>query len=428
MALHRDGPARRLEFTTRRAGEALLDLAAAAPDADWERPGHESAVVSIGVDGRYVSDLVIPLATPTPRRLALGRLDVGDHVLTARFAADRSPVGVCGARLDDLAVAVAAAGDPLHDALRHAPVLYGRTLPELGTPFQNAITDTPLLAWHETLPAAAGGHRVLEYSMVWSNEDDGTGTAALMARWGRSTDIEWIYRVEVDAAGDRVASSAVYQGPDHRTLAFRGRYEGDHPLLETRTANNNVCDRVTGPMRFALAADQTRPAGRARELLMDANPWTYRVMAKELVREGKVAPGASPLTPDVSDQRNYLYVEVVKDTAAPGGTGLAVGVRLRGDPTLYRSDHGVPSWSIERDLPAATTVELPAGTTADAVAEVVAIRQPIGQVDSGAAVTVRAVNRGFLLDDGYLPRASFLEWLGAVVLTRDRPQAPLIRR
>jgi hypothetical protein len=35
------------------------------------------------------------------------------------------------------------------------PVLYGRNLPTLGGPFQSAITDTPLVAWHEITPAVS---------------------------------------------------------------------------------------------------------------------------------------------------------------------------------------------------------------------------------------------------------------------------------
>ncbi len=29
---------------------------------------------------------------------------------------------------------------------------------------------------------------------------------------------------------------------------------------------------------------------------MDTNPWTYQIMAKEMIRDGKIEP-ASPLTP-----------------------------------------------------------------------------------------------------------------------------------
>ena len=73
---------------------------------------------------------------------------------------------------------------------------------------------------------------MIEYSVVWSNEDGGTGASAglLMAQWGRTTDIEWIYRVEVDAKGRRVPGSGVFQSPNHGTTTFRGRYDGTHPL------------------------------------------------------------------------------------------------------------------------------------------------------------------------------------------------------
>jgi hypothetical protein len=426
VVLHRGAHAHSVTVTTSAAGEALLGLTAAAPGADWSKPGSESAVVSIQVDGRYASDLVIGSATPTPYKLALGHLDGGRHRLTFAFADDRSPAGAQSAVLRGLGLELVTPGDAGYTALRHAPVVYGRTLAELGGPFQNAVTDTPLVAWHEELAAGVPGHRVLEYSLVWSNEDGGTDTPALMARWGRSTDIEWIYRVEVDAQGNSVPGTGVYQAPNHLTLPFAGTYEGDHPLLETCTSNNNMCDRVDGPMRFFLAADQTRPADRAREQLMDANPWTYQVMAKELLREGKIESPSSPATPAVGDQRTYLYIEVDKDTAAPRQTGLTVGVRLRGDSTLYRSDHGEPSWSVERDVPAATTVELPAGTTPADIAQIIAIRQPMSNPDTGAGETVTAVNRAFFLDQDYLPQQSFFSWQGSVTLTPTQPQATLL--
>jgi hypothetical protein len=425
VVLHRGAHARSVIVTTRAAGEVLLGLTAAAPGADWSRPGQESAVVGVTVDGRPASDLVIPSATPTARTLALGHLDAGRHRLAFSFAADASPAGTSTAVLADLRPRLVTADAAEYTAMRHAPVVYGRTLAELGGRFQNAVTDTPLVAWHEQLPAATAGHRVLEYSLVWSNEDGGTDTPALMARWGRSTDIEWIYRVEVDAAGERVPGTAVYQAANHQTLAFAGAYQGDHPLLETCTANNNMCDQIDGSMRFFLAADQTRPADRAREQLMDANPWTYPVMAGELLREGKIEQPSSPATPAVGDQRTYLYIEVDKDTIDPRQMGLTIGVRLRDDPTLYRSDHGEPSWSVERDVPAATTVELPAGTTPADIAQIIAIRQPVSAVDTGASETVTAVNRAFFLDQDYLPRPSFFSWHGSLTLTPSQPQATL---
>jgi hypothetical protein len=426
VVLQRGAHAHSVTVTTSAAGEALLGLTASAPGADWSKPGKESAVVSIQVDGRYASDLVIGSAAPTSYKLALGHLDGGRHRLAFSFAGDRSPAGAQRAVLQALRVELVTPGDAGYTALRHAPVVYGRTLAELGGPFQNATTDTPLVAWHEESAATAPGHKVLEYSLVWSNEDGGTDTPALMARWGRSTDIEWIYHLEVDENGNRVPGTAVYQAPNHETLPFAGTFEGDHPLLETCTSNNNMCDKVDGPMRFFLAADQTRPVDRAREQLMDVNPWTYQVMAKELQREGKIEQPSSPSTPAVGDQRTYLYIEVDKDTANPRQMGLTVGVRLRGDPTLYRSDHGEPSWSVERDVPAATTVELPAGTTPADIAQVIAIRQPMSNPDTGASETVTAVNRTFFLDQDYLPQQSFFSWHETpVTLTPTQPEFTL---
>ncbi len=409
-----------------RGGEAVLDLVADAPGVSWAARGRESAVVSVRVDGRYVTDLVVTSDRRTPRSLALAQLSRGPHLITLRFAADRSPAGARRVNLRDLRLSVAKPGSAAQLARRHSPVLLGRTLPELGSVFQNATTDTPLLAWHEIHASPFPGLRRINYSIVWSNEDGGTDSPALMARWGRTTDIEWVYAVDIDAVGNRVGP-AYYQGPNHQTLEFAGRYEGTHPVLQTCTVNNTVCDTGSGPMRFALAADQVRPDLRAREYLMDTNPWTYPVMAEELEREGKIEPTPDPATPAVGDQRTYLYLEVDKDTAPAAGSapGMSVLVRLRGDDTAYRSDHGVPSWSIARDDPAATTVELPAGTTPADIAEITAVRVP-GAVDNQAPVTVTDLNRGFFLDANRLPRPSFLTAHGlGIRLTAAAPTAPV---
>src|SRR5690606_7571140 len=275
IVVDRGGPARSLPFTAPRDGEAVITFAASAPGVSWARKGAESAVVSIEVDGRKATDLVVPSSEPVERSLGLGRVRKGRHKVTLRFAGGSAPAAE-RVRLTGTRVRVPSENAV---ALRHAPIVAGRTGWPFGDPYQNATTDTPLLAWHETRPAATPGHRVIEYSMVWSNEDGGTDTPALMARWGRTTDIEWVYRVEVDESGRRVEGTAVYQAPLHLTFQFTGRYEDDHPVLQTCTDNNNLCDVVSPdpPLRFLLDASGTRPAGRAREMVMDREPWTYRV-------------------------------------------------------------------------------------------------------------------------------------------------------
>ena len=255
-------------------------------------------------------------------------------------------------------------------AATYAPVLYGRNIAALGGRFQNNHTDTPLIAWHQVLPADKPGHSVIEYSVAWSNEDGGTSTAALMSQWGRTTDIEWVYRVEVNARGGRVKGSGVFQSAGHGTATFHGRYDGTHPLLETCTDNNNVCGtRSTTRCGSPCPPVTSCPADQPREHEMDVHPWTYQVMAREMVREKKIEPTPNPLSLAVGDQRTYLYVAVSHDTVPPASAaavGLVVQVVLKSDPlTTYTSNHNptVGFATINRDGPAATTVELPVGTT-----------------------------------------------------------------
>ncbi|KRV49969.1 hypothetical protein AQ490_18090 [Wenjunlia vitaminophila] len=429
VTVRRDGPGRVLPVFARHDGPAVLSVTASAPGVSWQRPGAESAVVTVSVDGRYVTDLVIPTDRPVAREFTVGRLGAGPHLVRLRFADDRSPLGATEARVSDVRLRTPSPGSTEALVQRHAPVVYGRGLSELGGPFQNSTTDTPLLAYHEVLPAATPGHRVLKYTVIWSNEDGGTNTPGLMARWGRTTDIEWAYQVEVDGRGDRVPGTAVYQAPNHQTLHYKGVFEGDRPRLETCTSNNNLCDTISNPMRFSLSPTQSLPGGEPREHLMDTNPWTYSVMAQEMLREGRLETPSNPDTGEVGDLRTYLYVAVTH-TASPadqtGAVGLAVGVRLRGDDRLYTSHHGVPLGSLNRDGAAATTVELPAGTGPDDVTEIVALRSPI--VETGAALSVTRVSRAFFLGEDYLPQPSFAEWTGEQVLTTARPQAVLWTR
>lgn len=434
MVLQRGGRGATVPFRTQTTGEVLVTVTASAPGVDWGVRGRESGVVSAFVDGAHQTDLVIPFAAPIVRDFALGRLAAGRHTLTLRFADDRSAPLARRAVLTGMRLTTVVPGSADYTALRFAPVLLGRNLDEFGGPFGNASSDTPLVAWHDATPAALPGHTLLRYSVVWSNEDKGTDTPVLMARWGRTTDIEWIYRVEIDENGNRVPGSDTFQAPNHATTRFQGRYEADHAILETCTPNNNVCDRLSDPMRFALSYRPVLPPGQPREYVMDTSPWTYQVSAAEMRREGKLEPVPDPASAAVSDQRDYLFVAVRKNTP-PGNTGawvgLSVGVTLRGGDTVYRSDHlgtgGDPTWSIQRDDPAATTVELPAGTTAKDIEQILVLRVPTG-ADPGSSVRVTGVVRAFFLDASYRPQASFVTWDGSLTLTPARPSAVLWSR
>jgi hypothetical protein len=438
VVVTRHGADATIRFQTHDLGEELLDLTAAAPGVSWQNASSTSAVLRVSVDGRYVTDDVVMDSSLVTRSFDLGPLFVGRHKLTLHFDTDASSAGATQVAVARTHFHTVAYGTPGWTVLSHSPILYGRNVENVaGEPsgrYQNASTDTPLVAWHEQTPAATPGHTVLLYSIVWSNEDGGTSTPALMARWGRTTDIEWIYQVEVDANGNTVPGTAVFQSPNHGTEVFAGTYELDRPELQTCTLNNNVCDTVDDPMRFSLStAESLDSTTHAREQVMDANPWTYRVMADEVRREGKVVAHPDPAqTTLIADPTNYLYLVVRKQTVKPANSGVfwvgvAIGVRLKGDSSLYRSDFGMhPDWSVERDDPAATTVLLPPGTRPSDIAEIDAIRVAFGP-DTGARVRVKAVNRAFFLGRNDEPRASFFSRRTPAMLTVAAPTAVLYR-
>ncbi len=426
-------------FKAKRAGEAFLRVRALAPGADWGRKGRESAVVTIKLDGRYNQDVVLfNGAKKFDYRVALGPVGRGRHKVTASFNRAKSPSGK-GAKVKRLRASVSRARGTAALVQRYSPVVYGRDLPEIAGAFENARTDVPLFTYH-TVTRDTAGNTVLEYTVIWSNEDGGTDTPALMSRWGRTTDIEWIYRLTLDPAGKIV--SQLYQAPDHAELEFTGKRLGRHPLLQTGTSNNNMIPvtdtRKASRYRFIPDVRATLPANRAREAVMDANPWTYRVMAEEMIREGKVEAAPSPATPEMSDQRDYLFAEFDKDTSYPvpppagAWAGTALQVKLAGDPTWYSSNHGVADWSTERDIPASTTVELPPGKAAGDVEAVKAVAVPVagdaGVPPSDYRIQVTSLNRGFMLGRDFLPGPSFLEAKLSATLTPAAPEAVIWQR
>ncbi|MCC6589125.1 MAG: hypothetical protein IT168_20685 [Bryobacterales bacterium] len=274
-------------------------------------------------------------------------------------------------------VALAADGDIYQ---RHAPIIERRA---------NAVgtqSDIPLFLYVEQLKDDAGAE-YLQYSVIFSNEDGGTETRALMARWGRTTDIEWVYRVWVDAAGRRVR--AMVQGKDHKDTEFTEPFEADHPVLAVITDNNMVGVGGTGRERANLKPVLVDLTGASREKIMDEHPEFYRISAEELEREGR--------TGEIGDSRDYLYVEA---EIASQDARVAVWCRLKAGAQWYSSHRGREAWAIERSGFVRTTIKLPNKSTLDDIAE-------IGFECLGAGTCeVKQVTKVFLLDSGYRPGPS----------------------
>jgi hypothetical protein len=284
--------------------------------------------------------------------------------------------------------------DTAYGVVAHSPFLYLR-------PDSVAkCSDIPLLMWHELEPRRDGTR--IRYTVLFSNEDGGTPAPALMARWGRTTDIEWVYVVEIDEQGN--ATSARYQGAGHGSPRFDGTKLRNHPLLGVCTTNNMVAPATEGEVRVGLYPLNTLPADEPREAMMDLNPWTFRIMAEELHREGKIEDVPSASTIGVSDPRNYLYCDL--DCRRLGPREAVVEVALKNGET-FRSDHGMSVGVTSRHGFRRAAVELPPATSASSISHVHALivtGSPLQRSQPGTTSDYVTLKRCFLLEPNWNPQ------------------------
>jgi hypothetical protein len=391
--------------------EVGLEIEARSPGASWARAGSEAAALVVLVDGAYNQDLLLWAGDELFRyRVALGRLPRGRHKVAVALNAARSAAGARRAEVRALRPLVfgrsqsaEAAGEEEHFALAHSPVLYARA---------NTIdhfTDIPLLMYYEVLHEASG-ETVYRYTVVFTNEDGGTQTAALFARWGRGTDIEWVY--ELRARAGRVVEET-FQGVRHETKHFKGqRTGGEHPLLADASENNNFSDLACSAVRFALLPVRARLEAATRESVMDMFPQTYRVMTEELLREGRISETPSDIN-TVADPREYLYVEAASEQE---GAAVAFDVRLKGRAEPFSSDASEPRLRIERSGYFRTAVRLPKNVAPEAVESVTARCHSHPSSASGGACKRLKLVRVLTLGPDFAPRSLFL---------RERPEVSL---
>ncbi len=210
--------------------------------------------------------------------------------------------------------------------IAHAPALWLRS-DTIGV-----STDLPLAMYAED--TRVNGTGVLRYSVIFSNEDGGTATPALLARWGRTTDIEMAY--EEEWRDGRVVSSR-YQAPDHHVIEYAGARQDEHPTLVDATLNNVFLDRGRTAVRVTMVPALVDLQSATRESVMDRQPWIYRRMADELQEEGKAAV--------FGDVREYLYVDARLTLSDAAVAAVARG----GDGTWRASDRGVKELAVDRN-------------------------------------------------------------------------------
>jgi hypothetical protein len=337
--------------------EVGLEIEARSPDASWARPGAEAAALLVLVDGVYNQDLLLWVGDELFRyRVLLGRLSKGKHTLSVALNPSRSAPRARRAEVKALrplpfvTTSQSKVDDDDHFAIAHSPVLYARA---------NTIdrfTDLPLLMYYEILHEGADD-LIVRYSAIFTNEDGGTQTAALMSRWGRATDIEWV--LQLRARAGRIIEET-YQGVEHETKSFSGsRIAGSHPLLAVASDNNNFSDLACSAVRFAPLPTRARLETATRESVMDAYPQSYRVMTEELIRERRISEVPADIN-TIADPREYLYIEAASEQK---GAALAFDVKVAGQPDLFSSDLGNARLRIDRSGNFRTAVRLPKGVS-----------------------------------------------------------------
>ena len=317
-----DSPTEAVSVSTANGDHVVLELHV---DDRAARDVAAVGALAVKVDGQESQFILMTPGTGrTTYDALIGPLTAGVH----RITLERSTLWPWP---DGLGVAsvpprVVTAGSSDSIVLAHTPTM-GVRADTIGT-----ASDTPLVLYVED--DRRDGRGWIRYSVIISHEDGGTPAPALMARWGRTTDIELIYEVEMD--GTRLVQDR-FQGPDHEVRAFAGPREGQHPVLLIATLNNMFIDRGKSLASMRPVPQIVNLDRRTRESVMDDNPWIYPLMARELVAEKRIGT-------QIEDPREFLYVEAGLESRERGGEreGWLRRRRLEGLDARPRRSRGQP--------------------------------------------------------------------------------------
>lgn len=364
--------------------ETIAHLELSAPGTGWEIKGREAVLADVLVDGKVQQQLMLYAGARRHRySVFLGELAAGAHKVTVK-----------GSNIVEHSIVT----EPAPSWAAFAPVLFER---------KNAIgqfTDIPLLTYVEQL--TENGRNILQYTVIFSNEDGGTSTRSLMARWGRTTDIEYVYRAYLKPDG--TLEKAIIQGRGHQDMEFKGPFSGTHPLLMPVTDNNMVAGEGPSAVRYQPAPVLADLSHASRETVMDANPITWLVMTSELVRENKLRPYGEERGETISDPRNYLHIEA---NAQPGKAAVAFAV-LHANGQYFFSHKGRAKDAIERAGWVRSTIELPPGTAPNDLKSINALCVYLPKTPSDASCGPTQIKSLFLLTKDKLPGPTFVLPIG----------------
>ena len=328
-------------FEVSQDSEFLLTITAST-NTNWSLNNSESSTLVVSIDGEwenYNQDIVLYAGnTNHDYYVSLGYLDQGEHTIEFKFDYNKSSMGAENINIESANIVDIESIDMDPDILLHSPILYGRDLLSWN---ESTHTDIPIIMSHYV--SDYGCNKTIEYHIIFSNEDSrvGLGLADLMFNYGRTTDIEWIYRVDLDCDGEIINEE--FQGASHTTTDFLGNKIGKHPILKNATLNCNFTDIGTSNYKFFLVPVEQQAYG-TRQILMDEHPWSYRIMGEELINENRYEETPNPGTLNMSDVRNYIYIEY-EGTDSFSNFNISFGISFFNDCQQYFNNHQIDEFS-----------------------------------------------------------------------------------
>ena len=319
--------------TLNSSGEYLININLSS-DTSWEEENNESAVLTLFVNGTYNQDIVIFNGNSDHYyQHAIGFLNSGYYTFEFYFDYNKSSILASAIHIESIDFINTATLDVDEDVFKYSPILYGRNIFSWN---ESNHTDIPLILYYDI--SYDNNVKTITYSLIFSNEDSrvGIGLSDMMLSWGRTTDIEWVYQISLTNEGQII--SEIFQGAGHTPTTFNGEKLGTHPYLINATANCNFSDVGTSDYIFFLSSINTSILGHTREYLMDLNPWSYKIMAQELINEDKYEEEQDPTHWEISDVRNYLYIEY---EGSQIGTNIStqISTNLYDDCYQYSNNH-----------------------------------------------------------------------------------------
>jgi hypothetical protein len=415
---------RLIDFTTNVAGEAVATIAAGCAHCDWSAEGREAVLLRVTVDGKYSQHVALTRGEAVGEyRIVLGPVSAGEHHVEISRDGALSAVQAGAVTYGALKVDVIPPREREYAWLSRAPILRARP----GT--VEKFSDFPLVMYAEQHVNGESGSRYqLQYTVIFTNEDGGTPTDRLMATWGRTTDIEFIYGLTEPASRD--APREEIQAAGHKWIPFQGPREGTHPILWVATENNMVADHGADDLvRFAPAPQLVALAGASREKVMDDNPWMYAVTSAEMVREHRIDPMAAPGSGHIVDPRRYITIEAcgqVKDATL----AFDIGVRSGDGAIVWLPTDTDPRFRIARGGCFRGGSPAPAAVTSLEVTglRIRAYARPAREGETpppAGSVVLEAVTKVFALDKAFVPAVQPIVWKGSLAVNTDGTPVPI---